>query len=243
MLVIPAIDVLNGQVVRLARGDYNEVTVYADTPKEPALSFRDQGATLIHIVDLDGAKQGRSVNHAPIRQLLEVVQGIELQVGGGIRTLDQALAWKDAGVSRVVIGTSVLKSPEWVESLVKRDPGFVVVALDARHGKVALEGWTEQSDVSLAEAAKRVAGWGVRTVLYTDISKDGMRQGPDIEGTAELQQELGAGVTVIASGGIANLDNIRDLAQAKVKAAVCGRALYSRAFDYASAKRAAQGLA
>lgn len=238
MELIPAIDVLDGKVVRLQRGRYDQVTVYADDPAEPARRFHAAGATRLHVVDLDGARDGSPGNVRAIERILEAVP-LEVQVGGGIRDSASAERWLSAGASRVVFGTAAVKAPEIVRGLCATRPGTVVVAVDARGGEVAVEGWVEGSGRDATELAREVDGWGVAALLYTNIERDGTRDGPDVEGTAALQRAVGA--TVIASGGIGTLEHLRALAAAGVRATVCGRALYAGAFTLEQAFAAAEG--
>lgn len=235
--LIPAIDLLEGRVVRLHKGRYDEVTVYSDNPAEQAKRFFAAGARRLHVVDLDGARSGQPTNVAAIEAIMAAAP-IAVQVGGGIR--DQAIAdrWFAAGVSRVVLGTAAVKSPDFVRALCASRPGGVVVALDERGGEVAVEGWLEGSGQLVDNLAKTVDGWGVAAILHTVIDRDGTREGPDVLATAALQSKVNA--TVIASGGIGSLDHVRALNKAGVRAAVCGRALYSGAFTLEEAFAAAR---
>ncbi len=229
MKLIPAIDLLGGQVVRLHKGRYDEVTVYADDPAEMARRFADEGADWLHVVDLDGARSGSPVNVASVEAILGAT-GLRVQVGGGVRTAETANRWLAAGASRVVVGTAAVKSPQWVRATCESAPEAVVVAIDARDGEVAVEGWLEGTGRPAAELAAEIDGWapGPWGFLYTNIDRDGTREGPDVEGTAALARAVGG--TVIASGGIGSLAHLRALAEAGVEAAVCGRALYAGAF-------------
>jgi phosphoribosylformimino-5-aminoimidazole carboxamide ribotide isomerase len=230
--LIPAIDLLDGKVVRLHQGKYDEVTVYDSDPVSMAKRFEDQGATRLHVVDLEGARRGRPAHVALIRSMLAETR-LQLQIGGGVRTEEVAAQWMDAGAARVVLGTAIVKAPDVARSICSRYPKAVVMALDARDGKVAVEGWQEQSGRDVVELAKEVDGWDIGAILFTNIHKDGTREGPDVEATAGLQACVEA--TVIASGGIGTLDDLRALAAAGVRSAVCGRALYSGAFTLAEA--------
>lgn len=227
MELIPAIDLLDGKVVRLHQGRYNEVTVYEDDPSVAAKRFERAGARRLHVVDLEGARSGRPAHVAAIRSILRETS-LEVQVGGGVRNASVATEWIESGAARVVLGTIVVKAPDEARAIAERFPGAVIVALDARDGRVAVEGWQEQSVKSVSELAREVDRWGIGAVLYTNIRRDGTRAGPDVEGTAALQSEIES--TVIASGGIGALDDLRTLARAGVRATVCGRALYSGAF-------------
>jgi phosphoribosylformimino-5-aminoimidazole carboxamide ribotide isomerase len=239
MEFIPAIDLLAGKVVRLHKGDYAQVTVYSDQPAEQAKLFQQAGAARLHVVDLDGARDGRPGNREVIESILRAAPGLAVQVGGGIRTRESAEAWFEAGAKRVVLGTAAIKNPGLVRDLCAAHPGGVVVALDAKAGMVAVEGWLESTGKPVGEVAREVDGWGVSAILFTDIDRDGTREGPAVEATANLQRTLSA--TVIASGGIGALADLAALRQAGVRSAVCGRAIYSGAFTLEQAFRAATG--
>jgi phosphoribosylformimino-5-aminoimidazole carboxamide ribotide isomerase len=236
MELIPAIDLLGGKVVRLTRGRYDQVTVYSERPVEQARVFFDAGARRLHVVDLDGARDGKPKNLAVIEAILRAVP-VRIQVGGGIRDREIAQRWFDVGAERVVLGTAAVKQPEFVQQLAADHPGGVVVAVDERDGQVAVEGWLETSGVDAKTLAQRVDGWGVAAVLHTVIARDGTREGPDTDATLALQAVVNA--TVIASGGIGELAHIRELASRGVRAAVCGRALLSGAFSLPDAFAAA----
>ena len=232
MELIPAIDLLDGKVVRLHQGKYDEVTVYDNDPVAMAKRFEDQGAARLHVVDLEGARRGRPAHVAFIRGILRETN-LQVQIGGGVRNGEVAAQWMDAGAARVVLGTVVVKAPEVARAICDRYPEGVVMALDAREGRVAVEGWQEQSEQDVVELAKEVDGWNLGAILFTNIYKDGTREGPDVEGTAGLQSQVDT--TVIASGGIGSLDDLRALLAAGVRSAVCGRALYSGAFTLSEA--------
>jgi phosphoribosylformimino-5-aminoimidazole carboxamide ribotide isomerase len=230
--LIPAIDLLDGRVVRLHQGKYDEVTVYDNDPVDMAKRFEDQGAARLHVVDLEGARRGQPAHVAIIQGILRETN-LQVQIGGGVRNGEVAAQWMDAGAARVVLGTVVVKAPEVARAICDRYPEGVVMALDARDGKLAVEGWQEQSTHDLVVLAKEVDGWNIGAILFTNIHKDGTREGPDVEGTAGLQGHVGT--TVIASGGIGSLDDLRALSAAGVRSAVCGRALYSGAFTLSEA--------
>jgi phosphoribosylformimino-5-aminoimidazole carboxamide ribotide isomerase len=230
--LIPAIDLLDGKVVRLHQGKYDEVTVYDDDPVSMAKRFEDQGAKRLHVVDLEGARRGKPA-HVPVIQGILRETDLQVQIGGGVRNEDVAAQWMDAGAARVVLGTIVIKAPDVAQAICERYPGGVVMALDARDGKIAVEGWQEQSEQDVTELAKKVDGWGIGAILFTNIHRDGTREGPDVEATAALQSQVGT--TVIASGGIGSLDHLCALSAAGVRASVCGRALYSGAFTLSEA--------
>lgn len=232
MELIPAIDLLGGKVVRLHQGRYDEVTVYHDDPVAMAKRFEAEGAQRLHVVDLEGARSGKPA-HVPVIESILRETALKVQVGGGVRDERVAVQWLDAGAARVVLGTMVVKAPDVARALCAERPSAIVVALDARDGKVAVEGWREQSSRDVVELAEEVDGWGIGAILFTNIHRDGTREGPDVEATARLQSCVDT--TVIASGGIGALDDLRALAAAGIRSAVCGRALYSGAFTLSEA--------
>lgn len=229
MEFIPAIDLLDGNVVRLHKGDYAKVTVYSHDPAGQARRFLDAGAARLHVVDLDGSRSGKPCNPTVVESILRAAPGLKIQVGGGIRDRAGVEHWLGAGVDRVVLGTAAVKSPDLVRELCGRHPGRIIVAVDARDGRVAVEGWLETSERPVLELGREVDAWGAAALLYTVIDRDGTRDGPDIEATLQLQAQVSA--TVIASGGIGTLEHVRGLQRAGARAAVCGRALYSGAFS------------
>jgi phosphoribosylformimino-5-aminoimidazole carboxamide ribotide isomerase len=237
MEFIPAIDLLGGKVVRLHKGDYAQVTVYSDDPAGQAKRFQDAGATRLHVVDLDGARAGTPGNRETIESILKAAPGLNVQIGGGIRTREAAEHWFSVGAARVVLGTVAIKNPQLAQDLCKSHPDGVVVALDAKAGVIAVEGWLESSGKSVFEVAKLVDEWGAAAVLFTDIDRDGTREGPAVDATAALQEVVRA--TVIASGGIGSLEDLRTLDARGVRSCVCGRALYSGAFTVEQAFEAA----
>ncbi|MBT8452065.1 MAG: 1-(5-phosphoribosyl)-5-[(5-phosphoribosylamino)methylideneamino]imidazole-4-carboxamide isomerase [Deltaproteobacteria bacterium] len=228
MELIPAIDLLDGKVVRLHQGKYDQVTVYDDDPVAMARRFEGQGAERLHVVDLEGARRGQPAHVPTIEGILRETK-LQVQVGGGVRNEDIAAQWMGAGAARVVLGTVVVKEPDIARAICDRYPRGVVMALDARDGKIAVEGWQEQSAQDVTELAKQVDGWNIGAILFTNIHRDGTREGPDVEATARLQSQVQT--TVIASGGIGSLDDLRALRAAGVRSSVCGRALYSGAFS------------
>jgi phosphoribosylformimino-5-aminoimidazole carboxamide ribotide isomerase len=230
--LIPAIDLLDGKVVRLHRGKYDQVTIYDDDPVAMAERFEEEGAKRLHVVDLEGARRGAPA-HVPVIERILRSTALRVQVGGGVRDEAVASRWMDAGADRVVLGTVVIKAPEVARAICERYPRAVVMALDARDGKVAIEGWQEQSERDVTELAREVDAWNVGAILFTNIQRDGTREGPDVDATAALQSHVET--TVIASGGIGSLEHVRALASAGVRAAVCGRALYSGAFTLSEA--------
>ena len=233
MELIPSIDLLDGAVVRLHQGRYDRVTTFFADPLEPAARFVAEGATRLHVVDLDGARDGRPGNTAAIARLVAQLP-LAVQVGGGVRSLETARAWLDAGAARVVMGTAAIREPAIVEAICRHRPAAVVVAVDARDGLVAVDGWQVATDSRVEDVARRFDQLGVGAFLYTNIARDGTADGPDVEGTLALQATVEA--TVIASGGIGTLAHIGALARAGARAAVCGRALYTGVFSYADGR-------
>lgn len=236
MLVIPAIDLLEGQAVRLSEGDRARATSYSAEPWTLAASFVAAGAQRIHVVDLDGAFAGRPMQVALVQRLIasarseatRVESTVELQVGGGIRDAHAVETLIDAGVDKVVVGTLAVREPETVASLCRRHPNKIVVAIDARDGMVSIEGWRETSAMPAATLARQAADWGAAALLYTDVRRDGLQGGPAVESTAALQADVA--IDVIASGGVGALEHLDALATAGVRAVICGRALYERSF-------------
>jgi phosphoribosylformimino-5-aminoimidazole carboxamide ribotide isomerase len=236
MLVIPAIDLLGGKVVRLVEGRRDRTTVFSDDPGAIAQGFVDAGAKRIHVVDLDGAFAGRPENRRAVSQVIAC--GATVQVGGGIRDLATCERLVAEGVRYLVLGTAAVKQPELVTQLCAELPGRIIVAVDARDGKVAIEGWAEATGVEAFDLAAASVEKGAAAILYTDIARDGTGSGPNVEASARLARTLHP-TPVIASGGIGSLDHLRALALAGVPQTVVGRALYDGAFTLAQAFEAA----
>lgn len=235
LIVFPAIDLKRGQVVRLAEGDMARATVYGDDPAAQAKLFADAGAGHLHVVDLDGAFAGGSVNGDAVRGIVAGFPG-HVQLGGGIRTRANVEGWFDAGVARVVIGTAALEDPEFVRGAARDFPGGVVVAVDARDGLVATRGWAEVSDVTVVDLARRFEDAGVAALLFTDVGRDGMLKGCNVEATVELARAVD--IPVIASGGVKGIAEIRVLAlhaRDGIEGVITGRALYDGRLDLAAA--------
>ena len=233
MEIIPAIDLKGGRCVRLFQGDFNQETVFSDDPLAIALSWQEQGGHRLHVVDLDGAAQGKPIH---LDMISRIVRGLDIpvQVGGGIRDTAAADAWLEAGVDRVVIGTAAVRDPDMVvEVCMKHGRQRVVVSVDARDGLVALEGWRETSTVPVLELAHSMAEVGVVRLLYTDIARDGALTGPDFEGNTLLAEE--SGLAVLASGGVASIERILQLEPTGVEGVIVGRALYTGAFSLSEA--------
>ena len=235
MILFPAIDLKNGEVVRLEQGDMTRATVFHRDPAEQARLFAAQGFRYLHIVDLDGAFAGRPMNAAAVERILAAVK-IPVQLGGGIRDLATIEAWLGKGIARVIIGTAAVRDPALVKDAAKRFPGRVAVGLDARAGKVAMEGWETTSELSALEIARRFEDAGVAAIVYTDIARDGMLKGLNLDATVALADALS--IPVIASGGLASLDDVRALMMPraqKLAGAIVGRALYDGRLDAAAA--------
>jgi phosphoribosylformimino-5-aminoimidazole carboxamide ribotide isomerase len=236
--VIPAIDLLGGEAVRLAQGDYDRATVYDADPGNVAGRFAEVGIRRLHVVDLEGAKAGRPVQAESVRRILEAVGGVPVQLGGGIRSLDgieEALGW---GLDRVILGTVALRDPALVKEAAARHPGRIVVGIDARDGRVAVEGWLEASETTAVELAKRFEDAGVAAIVYTDIARDGMLTGPNLESTAALARAIG--IPVIVSGGVAENRDVVEaakLASTGICGCIVGRAIYTGGVDLAEVLR------
>ena len=233
LIVFPAIDLKRGQVVRLAEGDMDRATVYGDDPAAQALLFADAGAEHLHVVDLDGAFAGESVNGEAVRGIVAAFPG-HVQLGGGIRDLDTAAAWLEAGVERVILGTAAVEDPAFVTRAAGRWPGRIAVGIDARGGRVATRGWATETALGAAELALRFQDAGVAAIIYTDIDRDGAMGGPNIAATEALARAVN--IPVIASGGVSSLDDLIALSGSGVIAgAISGRALYDGAIELSTA--------
>ncbi|WP_428481032.1 1-(5-phosphoribosyl)-5-[(5-phosphoribosylamino)methylideneamino]imidazole-4-carboxamide isomerase [Pyruvatibacter mobilis] len=235
MILFPAIDLKDGQCVRLVQGDMDRATVFSDTPAEQAKVFENQGFEWLHLVDLNGAFEGKPVNGDAVEAILKTVS-LPAQLGGGIRSMQQIEAWLDKGIARVILGTAALRDPQLVIEACKTWPGKIAVGVDAKDGYVAVEGWAEVSDSQALDLAKRFEDAGVAALIYTDISRDGAMQGMNVAGTAELANSVG--IPVIASGGVTNLDDLHALKAANapgIIGVISGRAIYDGRLDPAEA--------
>jgi phosphoribosylformimino-5-aminoimidazole carboxamide ribotide isomerase len=235
MILFPAIDLKNGEAVRLQQGDMARATVFNRDPAAQAKAFERQGFEFLHIVDLDGAFAGKPINAAAVERILDTVK-IPVQLGGGIRDRATIEDWLGRGVARVIIGTAAVRNPALVKEAAKAFPGRVAVGLDARDGKVAVQGWAETSELSAFDIAQRFEDAGVAAVVYTDVTRDGMLKGLNIDATIALAE--GVSIPVIASGGLASLDDVRALLApraSKLEGAIAGRALYDGRLDAATA--------
>jgi phosphoribosylformimino-5-aminoimidazole carboxamide ribotide isomerase len=240
MILFPAIDLKEGLAVRLEQGDMARSTVFHRDPAAQAHAFEAQGFKYLHIVDLDGAFAGKPVNAAAVERILETV-AIPVQLGGGVRDMATVEGWLAKGVTRVIIGTAAVRNPALVREAAKRYPGRVAVGLDARDGKVAVEGWAETSELTALDIARRFEDAGVAAIIYTDISRDGLLKGLNLDATIALAEAIS--IPVIASGGLASIDDIRALLDpraAKLEGAIAGRALYDGRLDATEALRLIQ---
>jgi phosphoribosylformimino-5-aminoimidazole carboxamide ribotide isomerase len=226
MEIWPAIDLLGGKCVRLRQGDYQRNTVFSESPGKVAQDWFNAGAELLHCVDLDGAKSGSIVNHLAIKDILAAANGKTVQLGGGVRTRESILKLLDLGISRLVVGTAALKDPDWFASMCQEFPNQLVLGLDAKSGMVATEGWLDVSQTPAADLLEKVAGCTkfCAAVVYTDIDKDGMMEGPNFQSLAEIQNV--SPFPVIASGGVTDLEDLKKLKAQGTHGAIIGRALY-----------------
>lgn len=245
MILFPAIDLKGGQCVRLVRGDMAQATVFNDDPAAQAMIFERQGFEYLHLVDLDGAFAGKSMNAAAVEAILAALTRMPTQLGGGIRDMEAIDAWLAKGVERVIIGTAAVRDPVLVREAARRHPGRIAVGIDARDGRVAVDGWAKSSELTAIDLGKRFEDAGVAAIIYTDISRDGILKGLNIEATLALAEALS--IPVIASGGLASITDIERLLQpdcARLAGAITGRALYDgrldpkKALDLIKAKRA-----
>jgi phosphoribosylformimino-5-aminoimidazole carboxamide ribotide isomerase len=232
VLILPAIDLQNGQCVRLRQGDFAQATVFGDDPVAMARRWVEQGAEFLHLVDLDGARQGGPVNGASVQRIVQAV-AVPCQLGGGLRSeehIAEVLAW---GVRRVVLGTRAVRDPGWLEGVCRRFPDKIVLGIDAKEGRVAAEGWLQVSERSALDLARQCAAWPLAALVYTDISRDGMLEGPNLEAMAAMAAAVP--LPVVASGGVTSLEDIRQLARRGLAGCIIGRALYEGRLDLAGA--------
>ena len=235
MIIYPAIDIRGGRCVRLTEGRFDAETVFADDPAEMALKWAGLGAEFLHLVDLDGALAGEGKNVPVIERILQSVS-IPVQLGGGIRNLETIEKLLSLGVNRLILGSAAVKNPQLVEEACKKYPGHIAVGIDAKNGEVAIEGWGKGSGVAATELAKKMAAYGVETIIYTDISRDGMLSGVNVEATVALARACG--VPIIASGGVASLEDIRRVKAVEsdgVQGCIIGKAIYTGAVDLKAA--------
>ena len=228
MIILPAIDIRNGKCVRLKQGDYNQETVYADSPIEMAMHWQEQGAEFLHLVDLDGAKEGKPTNFAIVSNIAARLN-IPVEIGGGIRDRETIERYLDAGVNRLVIGTLALKEADWFREMCRQFPDRLVLGIDGRNGLVATEGWLETSQMLATDLAKKYVDLPLAALVYTDIAKDGMLAGPNIDEMEAMRQTVP--FPLVVSGGIATLDDIRRLATCNFHSCIIGKALYENKFQ------------
>lgn len=229
MQLYPAIDMKNGQCVRLRQGAFADMTVYSDAPEKMALHWQEQGATFLHLVDLDGALAGRSVNEPVIRRIAQTVS-IPIQIGGGIRSREAAERMLSLGIRRVIIGTKAVENPEFLKELVSEFGSEAIVAgIDARNGMAATQGWEQTSSVKALDLALLMKDYGIRHIVYTDISRDGMLSGPNVEATRLMTVETG--IDIIASGGVSGMEDLENLYREGIQGAIIGKALYENRVD------------
>ncbi len=244
MLIIPAIDLKDGQCVRLKQGLMEDATVFNNSPAAQAKAWLDQGARRLHLVDLNGAFAGKPVNDAAVRSILEVVEErIPVQLGGGIRDLDTIERYLDLGISYVIIGTAAVKTPGFLQDACTAFPGHIIVGLDAKDGKVAVDGWSKITGHDVIDLAQKFEHYGVEAIIYTDIGRDGMLSGINVEATQKLAQALK--IPVIASGGLTNMGDISALCAVEddgVTGVIAGRAIYDGSLDLAAAQAEADRL-
>ncbi|HIL21493.1 MAG TPA: 1-(5-phosphoribosyl)-5-[(5-phosphoribosylamino)methylideneamino]imidazole-4-carboxamide isomerase [Candidatus Thioglobus sp.] len=237
MLIIPAIDLKNGQCVRLRQGLMDDTTVFSDDPCEMAAKWVNEGARRLHLVDLNGAFEGKPINAESVNQITKTFPDLPVQIGGGIRDLNIANTYIEAGISYLIIGTMAVTHPEFVSELCREFPGKIIVGLDANNGLVATDGWAKQTDIHIVDLSKKFEQDGVSSIVYTDIARDGMMRGVNVEATADLAKQTS--IPVIASGGITNLDDIAGLlhhAKEGIMGAITGRAIYEGSLDFRAAQ-------
>ena len=244
MLIIPAIDLKDGHCVRLKQGLMNDATVFSEDPGAMARQWIKQGARRLHLVDLNGAFAGKPINEAAIKAITDAVgTDIPVQLGGGIRDLETIERYLDDGITYVIIGTAAVKTPGFLHEACYAFPGHIMVGLDAKDGKVAVDGWSKVTGHDVVDLAKKFEGYGVEAIIYTDIGRDGMLSGVNIDATVRLARELT--IPVIASGGITNLDDIKALCEVEaegIMGAITGRAIYEGTLDFVAAQKMADEL-
>ena len=244
MLLIPAIDLKEGKCVRLRQGKMDDATIFADDPLQMAEKWVNAGTERLHLVDLDGAFAGKPENKAVIRDICASFPDIDIQVGGGIRDDDTISAYLDMGVNYVILGTKAVQAPHFVSEVCLEFPGHIIVGLDAKDGKVAVDGWSKLSSHDVIDMAQEFEDDGVDSIIFTDIGRDGMMQGVNVDSTAELARAVR--IPIIASGGISSLDDIRKLCEVEddgVSGAILGRSLYEGSIDLAEANKLVEDLA
>ena len=244
MLLIPAIDLKDGHCVRLKQGDMSDATVFSEDPAAMARHWVEQGARRLHLVDLNGAVAGRPKNESAVKSIIDIVGGsVPVQLGGGIRDLDTIERYLDDGIAYVIIGTAAVKNPGFLHDACGAFPGQIIVGLDARDGKVATDGWSKLTGHEVIDLAKKFEGYGIESIIYTDIGRDGMMSGINIEATLKLAKSVS--VPVIASGGLSKYADVEALLAIEdegIEGVICGRAIYSGDLDFKDAQEKADGL-
>ena len=238
MLLIPAIDLKDGQCVRLRQGRMDDTTIFSDSPVDVAERWVNAGARRLHLVDLNGAFEGKPVNGEVVRAVVERFPDVPVQIGGGIRDVETVQAYIDAGVQYCIIGTKAVQDPQFVVKLCEQFPGHIIVGIDAKNGMVATDGWAEVSSVSAIELAQQFEQAGVSAIVYTDIARDGMMKGVNVEETMKLAQSIS--IPVVASGGVTNMDDIKALCAVEdqgIMGAILGRSIYEGTIDLAEAQQ------
>jgi phosphoribosylformimino-5-aminoimidazole carboxamide ribotide isomerase len=236
MRIIPAVDIKNGRCVRLVQGKVDQETVYSNDPLAMANHWDEEGAQTIHVVDLDGAFQGSPINAEIVKNII-YSSSVDIQVGGGIRTLETIGNYVKAGAYRIILGTVAQQEPEFIEEACKRFPDKIIIGIDARHGLVAVKGWVEVSEQKATDLAQKLKGYGIAGFIFTDISRDGMLQGPNLESIKEFAES--AQLPVIASGGVSRLEDIKNLAKLEsygVEGVIVGKALYDKTLTFKEAR-------
>jgi len=226
MIIFPAIDIKDGKCVRLIKGDFNKITSYKDSPTAQAIKYFQSGFNDIHIVDLDGALQGKPVNSIIVKEIIKKVK-LKIQIGGGIRTIDDINSWIEMGVDRVVMGTAAVENTDLLETACNKFKNKIAVALDVKDGLIALSGWKKQTNISAIDFIKKIQNFGVSRIIYTDINRDGTKQGPNIKDTVELSSK--AKIPLVISGGVSSLDDIKkikSLNNPNIEGAIIGKAIY-----------------
>ncbi len=238
MIIIPAIDLKDGQCVRLRQGLMEDVTVFSDSPIEMAAQWVEQGAHRLHLVDLNGASEGQPINAKSVTEITQAFPDLPVQIGGGIRSMQIANTYIEAGISYLIIGTMAVTNPEFISELCRQFPDKVIVGLDANDGLVATKGWVQQTDLNVVDLSKKFEQDGVSAIVYTDIARDGMMQGVNVEATVHLAKQTS--IPIIASGGITNMEDISGLlveAHSGIMGAITGRAIYEGTLDFKQAQQ------
>lgn len=239
MQLYPAIDMKNGQCVRLRQGEFKDITVYSDSPEKVAAYWQEKGATFLHLVDLDGALAGRCVNEEAIRRIASAVS-LPIEIGGGIRSREDVEHMLGLGVKRVIMGTKAVEHPEFLKEMIEQfGEDAIAAGVDAKNGMVAVEGWEKVSSLTASSLCLKMKEYGVKHIVYTDISRDGMLSGPNVEATKRLTQDTG--LDIIASGGVSCMEDLKNLYEAGIRGAIIGKALYENRIDLTEAVKLYEG--